>query len=193
MGYPTPLTHPSAKQNPLLQGKGGKPPICHPIFDPQHPVNRQRGWTPTPPPQWQQMPQQSSGWIPPTPQPIDMERQRLQQSYMHGLTMHGQRFGQMMSPMGRCYPMEPPTTQQFCGPNRYSATPQMQQMSRGNPQALMNMGVDTGYDPSNESETSAQTPRKSGHRRSRKRGRPRKRHVMLNIHGKEVKVSYCEP
>ena len=195
MGHPTPLTHPSTKQNPLMRGKGGHPPICHPIFDPQHPVNRQRGWTPipAPPTQWQQMHQQSTGWIPPVPQPIDMERQRMQQAYMHGLTMRGQRMGQMMNPAGRCYPMEPPMMQQFGGPNRYPATPQMHQMYRGDAQAMMNMEEDTGYNASNESDTSTQMSPKSGNRRNRKKEKTRKRHVMLTIRGKKVKASYREP
>ena len=87
--------------------------------------------------------------------------------------------------------------QQFGGPNCYPATPQMHQMHRGNAQAMMNMEVDTGYDPSNESETSAQTPQQRGHRRSRNiqgnHSRPRKRHVMLNIKGKDVMASFWEP
>ena len=87
--------------------------------------------------------------------------------------------------------------QKFGGHARYPATPQMQQTSRGNPQAMMNMEVDTGYDPSNDSETSAQMPQQRARRRNRNiqgnHSRPRKRHVMLNIKGKDVMASYWEP
>ena len=83
--------------------------------------------------------------------------------------------------------------QPFGGQNRYPATPQMQQVHRGSAQAMMNMEVDTGYEPPNESDTSTQTPPKSGHRHNRKKEKTRKRHVMLNIRGKQVKASYREP
>ena len=83
--------------------------------------------------------------------------------------------------------------QQLGGPNRYPATPQMHQMYRGDAQAMMSMGEDTGYDASNESDTSTQWSPKSGNRRNRQKEKMRKRHVMLTIRGKKVKASYREP
>ena len=104
----------------------------------------------------------------------------------------------MMNPMGQCLMVEPPTAQQIGGQTRYPATPQMYRAHREISQVMTSKEKDSGYDPSDESETSDEMPQqKRGHRRSRTakgtHGRPRKHHVMLNVHGKKVKASYWAP
>ena len=187
-GHPTPLTHPSMKQNPLRKAKGGHQPTghqpaAHPIYDPQHPINRARGWTPNPPlimPAQQQM----TGWIPPAPQ-------------MQGTICHQQQ------PQHHGYnPIVPENGKgQWCYPwgQRMPATPQLQRSFDHGGMARherIPTGMDTGYEPSDESAESPHVRRRGTHRmisRTMQYGRPKKRHVMLTFGGKEVKASYWEP
>ena len=186
-GHPTPLTHPSTKQNPLLKGKGGHQPTghqpaVHPIFDPQHPINRARGWTPNPPLQMQEQ-QQMTGWIPPAPPMQGTVCYQHPQHCGYNPIVPGKGKGQWCSPWGQ----------------RMPATPQLQWshdhggMTR-HERILTDM--DTGYEPSNESAESAHIRRRGTHRmmsRTMPYGRSKKRHVMLTFGGKEVKASYWEP
>ena len=181
-GHPTPLTHPSAKQNPLLTAKGWSPPTTHPIFDPQHPINRARGWTPNPP-QMQPMQQPMMGWIPPAPQPMGIEYRQPPQMCGYGPHMPGPGRGQWMGQWEQ----------------RLPATPQMQR-NAGNSAGTMferaMIEVDTGNEPSNDTAESAHVHMRGVRRTERrfvKREGPKKRHVMLNFGGKEVLASYWEP
>ena len=94
--------------------------------------------------------------------------------------------------------LEPQTALPFEGQTRYPATPQMFRAHRDISQVMMNKEKDSGYDPSDESETSGTTSQQQrGHRRKRTakgtHGKPRKHYVTLNIRGKKVKASYREP
>ena len=180
IGYPSPLTHPSAKQNPLLRDGGENRPISRPIFDPQHPMNRERGWTPNPY-QWQQMNQPVMGWIPPAPpapQPIGFGYRPQQQVGGHGPNVPGLEWGQQMGMWQQ----------------RYPATPQMQRSFSSNARIMFE--EDTGNEPSNESGASAHMQTQGNRRTVRRRTThesSQKRQVMLNIGGREVLASFWEP
>ena len=186
VGHPTPLTHPSVKQNPLAKGKGLKSPIVHPIFDPQHPINRERGWTPNPM-QWQTMPPPSTGWIPPAPQPIGIEYRQLQQPCGHNPIMKGKGYGEWMSPWGPRYPATP-QMQPVCSSHQYNP-------SYGGTTGVR-IDTDTGNEPSSDTDDRLRGPKRGIRHKLRRRVKheaPKKRHVMLNIGGHEVKASYWEP